>query len=167
VVEYPRPIQLGPRIYGLGMRQLVYLSVTVSIGGLFALGVFTPGLPFLLRGLLGLGCVVVGVCLAFLKIGGLYLDRLLGTALRFLLRPRQLVWRKEGERAVSILSDGLQFVPEAPPVALALRRAESAPLGAVVFALNAAVACILLATTLHMAGGGLVELRRWLQQARY
>ena len=111
------------------------------------------------------GDAVAGVCLAFLKIGGLYLDRLFGAALRFLLRPRRLVWRKQDQPTVSILGDGLQFEPEAPPVALALRREESVPWGAVVFALNAAVACILLAATLHLAAGGLVDLRRWLARA--
>jgi hypothetical protein len=166
-IEYPRPLNLGPRIYGLGVRQLVYLSVGACLGGLFALGVFTPGVPFLARGLAGLLLMSVGVCLAFLRISGLYLDRLLAVGLRFLFQPRQLVWRKAGEQAVAVIGESLTIEPDAPPVSLALQRAESVPVGVVVFALNAVVVVILLASTWYMANGGLLDLHRWMARVRF
>ncbi len=163
-VQFPRPIDTGARIYGLGMRQLVYLAVSVSLGGLFALGVFTPDWPFLVRGLIALVCVGAGVALAFLKTKGDWLDEHLRYGLRYLLLvPKRRVWRREGE-AVEIVGGAPAIVPDAPLVSLELRRDESVPVAAVVALLNLIVLSLLALATFYMARGGLADLRGWLRR---
>ena len=162
-VQFPRPLSTGPRIYGLGMRQLIYMGASTSAGGLFALGVFTPGIPFLLRGLVALLVASLGVCLAFLKIGGHHIDRQLGAGLRYLFQPKQMVWRRE-DQTVEVIDDPLTLLPDAPLVSMGPRSAQSVPLAAVVALLNLMVIVTLLVTTHYMASDGLFELRLWLQR---
>ena len=162
-VQFPRPIETGPRIYGLGMRQLVYLGVTLGFGGLFAMGVFTPGLPFPARAVVALLSITLGVALAFWKYRGKFLDEILLYALRHFLRPRARVWRKEGEE-IEFVYEPLTFDEEAPVLSMGLRGEESVPVSVVVAMLNLIVLGLLVLATFYMRRDGLQDLSRWLRR---
>ena len=172
-IQYPRPIDTGARIYGLGMRQIVYLAVGVFAGGLTAFGVFTPGLSLVARLLIGAVFASIGFSLAFMKVKGLYLDTVIIHGAKHLFSPRRSVWRKEGEE-IELTDEGLEFeepepalnfVEDAPVVSMGLRSEESVAVSTVaIIILNVMVLSILAGAAVYMYNGGLEELSGWLSR---
>ncbi len=94
-IRFPRKIRLGFRpVYGLTIRQLVYLAAFGTAGGLVILAGSVQGVSLIVRALLGLVLIVAGLTLTFLRVGGLALDDWIPIGVRFLFRPRRRVWRK-------------------------------------------------------------------------
>lgn len=94
-IRFPRQIRLGFRpVYGLTIRQLIYLAAFGIAGGLVILAGSFQGASLLVRALVGLVLIVAGLTLTFLRVGGLALDEWIPIGGRYLFRPRRRVWRK-------------------------------------------------------------------------
>ena len=170
-IQYPRPIETGARWYGMGLRQLIYIVTGALIGGLAAFGIFTPGVPLVIRLLIGAVFASIGFSLAFLKVKGVYLDTVIIYGIKHFFSPRRSVWRKEREE-VEFTDEGfaepepaLNFVKDAPVVSVAARSEESIAVSTVVIViLNALVLTIITAAAVYMYNGGLEELTGWIQR---
>lgn len=94
-IRFPRKIRLGFRpVYGLTIRQLIYLAAFGTAGGLVILAGSFQGTSLILRAVIGLVLIVAGLTLTFLRVGGLALDEWIPIGVRYLFRPRRRVWRK-------------------------------------------------------------------------
>ncbi len=112
-IRFPRKIRLGFRpVYGLTIRQLVYLALFGIAGGLMILAGPFQGASILVRALIGVGIMVAGLALAFLRVAGLSVDEWLPIAIRYFVRPRKRVWRKR-EAARPIVKAPSQSQPKA------------------------------------------------------
>ena len=90
--KIPPRFDMSIRVWkGIRARDLIYLVPA----GCLALGcLLLPPWPILLRLLGSLGCVVLGITGAFLKLQGLGVSKFLLTLSVFLARPRERVWRR-------------------------------------------------------------------------
>lgn len=114
-IRFPRKIRLGFRpVYGLTIRQLVYLALFGIAGGLMILAGPFQGASILVRALIGVGIMVAGLALAFLRVAGLSVDEWLPIAIRYFVRPRKRVWRKR-EAARPIVKARSQAQPKEEP----------------------------------------------------
>src|SRR5512140_170952 len=94
-IRFPRKITLGFKpVYGMTIRQLLYVAVTATIGGLIILVGPLQGTGLIVRLVIGLGIVAAGLVLAFLRPSGMGLDQWLPIAAQYIVRPRKRVWRK-------------------------------------------------------------------------
>lgn len=94
-IRFPRKLRLGFRpLYGLTIRQLIYLGAFTVCGGIVILAGPVHGTSILVRAVIGIGLVCAGLALAFFRIGGLALDTWLPIVVRYFTRPRRRVWRK-------------------------------------------------------------------------
>lgn len=94
-IRFPRKLRLGFRpLYGLTIRQLIYLGAFTVFGGIVILAGPIHGTSILVRAVIGIALVCAGLGLAFLRIGGLTLDTWLPIVVRYFTRPRRRVWRK-------------------------------------------------------------------------
>lgn len=113
-IRFPRKIRLGFRpVYGLTVRQLLYVAGFGTVGGLLILAGPLHGTDMLVRAGVGLTMVVIGLTLAFMRVRGLALDEWLPIGLRYLARPRKRVWRK---RDVARPNSQEQATPATPRV---------------------------------------------------
>ena len=94
-IRFPRKLRLGfCPLYGLTVRQLIYLAAFTVCGGIVMLAGPVSGMSILVRAVIGIALVCAGLGLAFFRIGGLALDTWLPIVVRYLTRPRKRVWRK-------------------------------------------------------------------------
>lgn len=115
-IHFPRKIRLGFRpVYGLTVRQLLYVAAFGTVGGLVILAGSFQGASLIVRAAVGLVLIVVGLTLAFLRISGLALDEWLPIALRYLLRPRRRVWRKRQVARPVVTNQSQSPSPQSTP----------------------------------------------------
>jgi len=161
-IRYPRRIEpsLKP-VYGLTIRQLVYLGVTGFLGGAVVLGGEAAGIPLMPRAMVALGLVAVGAALAFVRIHGQPLEKWLVYVVRYHVRPRQAIWRKgEAPEFRRPPAEPPQPSPEpakVKPITLVVSE-EGEPLSPVTVVIDLAVVFSLVALTLHLWRGGLSQL---------
>ncbi len=160
-IRFPRNIRLGFRpVYGLTLRQLLYLAAFATVGGLVILLGPLQGTGLIVRLILGLALVAIGLALAFWRIRGLSLDEWFPIGLRYLSRPRRRVWRKRDIQRPS-------FKPQSSPsnphpalvtaVAVSTTRDRGAEAAWVM--IEAALLLALLAFTVYLQRGGLAEVQ--------
>ena len=150
-VSTPRRFDFETRLFGLKLKQWVYLSVGVAIAGLIGLGVLIPGLPLGARIALGLVVMAPPAAMAYLKYHGLPLDHAFLAWIRYRRDPRRRVWRKGFSEY--LIEEGIAE-PEAPVVAVD----REAMLATVMVLLNLMVIAILVAATWYMLRGGFEDL---------
>ena len=177
-IRFPRKIRLGFRpVYGLTIRQLIYLAVFGIAGGLMILAGPIQGTSILVRAIIGVVIMIAGLALAFLRIAGLSIDEWLPIGVRYLIRPRKRVWRKRDvERPVTKSSNAspapvpsitnaprVDFEPnaEVEPILNSRRRAGIATAIVVV---DAFVLVALGVMTLYLRERGLSEVQMTLTQ---
>ncbi len=177
-IRFPRKIRLGFRpVYGLTLRQLLYVAAFGTLGGLIILVGPLQGLGLIVRLVIGLAFVCIGLVLAFLPIGGMRLDDWFPIVLRYLLRPRRRVWRKRdvirspsrspgAQPAAPLHTPGwsvpqpnLASVPVQTPAPI---RAEKRVARGVIVMIEAAAVVALIALTFYLQQSGLAEVRVWL-----
>jgi hypothetical protein len=157
-VPTPRRFDFETKLFGLRLKQWLYLSIGVAVAGLVGLGVLIPGLGLGVRIALALLVMAPPAAMAYVRYRGLPLDRALVTWIRYRRDPRRRVWKKGfGEYLVE---EGIAR-PEAPPVALD----REAVLATVMVLLNLMVVGILIAATWYMWHGGFRDLVTWLARS--
>lgn len=178
-IRFPRKIRLGFRpVYGLTIRQLIYLAVFGIAGGLMILAGPIQGASILVRAIIGVAIMLVGLALAFLRIKGLSLDEWLPIATRYVMRPRKRVWRKRDAARPIVRAPQPQparkqeprvsepFVPSevaSNPVAIAPSNARVAVMTTLV-AVDAFILIALGATTFYLREGAFVQVQNMLSQ---
>lgn len=174
-IRFPRKIRLGFRpVYGLTIRQLIYLAAFGLAGGLVILAGSVQGVSLIVRALVGLGLIIAGLTLTFLRLGGLALDEWIPIAVRYLLHPRFRVWRKRNAERPSVSSPKPPAAPArpAPPAAKPRPQRKSAqePLptepnrrapafAAAIVLTDAFLLLALAALTIYLREGGLYEVQ--------
>mgnify|MGYP000675111362 CR=1 FL=1 len=176
-IRFPRKIRLGFRpVYGLTIRQLIYLAVFGIAGGLMILAGPVQGTSILVRAIIGVVIMVAGLALAFLRIGGISIDEWLPIGARFLLRPRIRVWRKRDVPRPVTQAPKVQVVaepepttsrtnfkpnPDVEPIAQQERRAV---LTTALVVIDAFVLLVLGAMTVYLRQGGFAQVQVTLAQ---
>ena len=177
-IRFPRKIRLGFRpVYGLTIRQLIYLAVFGIAGGLMILVGPVQGASILVRAVIGVVIMLVGLSLAFLRIAGLSIDEWIPIGARFLLRPRKRVWRKRdvtrpivqaqvksAEKPNPKISES-EFAPSAADASSAVGAAQiHQRLVVTIVAIDALMLFALGATTWYLRGGGFAQVQIALAQ---
>lgn len=115
-IRFPRKIRLGFRpVYGLTIRQMIYLAAFGTAGGLVILAGSFQSTSLIVRAVVGLVLIVVGLTLTFLRIGGLALDEWLPIGVRYLFRPRRRVWRKRDVQCPNVATPKPMPAPRVDP----------------------------------------------------
>jgi uncharacterized membrane protein len=151
-VSTPRRFDFQPKVFGLTLRQLVYIGLGASVGALVMLGV---EVHFLVR--IGLGLIVFApfAVVALLKFRGIGYDQALVAFIRYRLGTKERVWRRGfGE---CLVSSGV-VKADAPVVAVD----KPAVVGTFIVLVNAAVVVILALSVWYFVTDGYTELQRWL-----
>jgi len=161
-ITIPRPIETNTRIYGIGIRQFVYLSIGLIIGVVVALAI--PA-DVLVRLIVGALFVMAALALAFMKVNGHYVDAHIIHMLQYLRSPRTRIWNKEDENVQFVYEPVIteQPRPKAKIISFELRREESVPASLVIAAVNLLVLLILTAIFYYIAyGGGWRDIQYWI-----
>ncbi len=171
-IRFPRKITLGFKpVYGMTIRQLLYVAVAATIGGLIILVGPLQGTGLIVRLVIGLGIVAVGLVLAFLRPNGMGLDQWLPIAAQYIFRPRKRVWRKR-----DMMRWFLNRAPgPTPQPQTAKPQAEAKPAGvrleakisteasrqetAAIVLIEAGIVVALIALTVYLQRGGLSEVK--------
>lgn len=157
-VTTPRRFDFETKLFGLRLKQWLYLSAGVAVAGLVALGVLIPGLGLGGRIALALFAMAPPAAMAYVRYRGLPLDRAIVTWIRYRRDPRRRVWKKGfGEYLVD---QGIAE-PEAPRVVVDRR----AVVATVMVLLNLMVVVILAAATWYMRQEGFRDLVSWLARS--
>ncbi|MCC7163509.1 MAG: PrgI family protein [Anaerolineae bacterium] len=176
-IRFPRKIRLGFRpVYGLTIRQLVYLALFGVAGGLMILAGPFQGASILVRALIGVAIMVAGLALAFLRVAGLSVDEWLPIAIRYFVRPRKRVWRKrEATRPIvkapsppapavqpADVKPRIKFSPnpDIAPITQDQRRVVTSA----IIAIDAFILLVLGGATLYFRERGFAEVRITLEQ---
>lgn len=176
-IRFPRKIRLGYRpVYGLTIRQLIYLAVFGIAGGLTILAGPFQGASILVRALIGVVIMIAGLSLAFLRIGGLSLDEWLPIGVRYVMRPRKRVWRKRDvQQPTTRTSSQVLLVPEpassempanvnAIDVPTVAQNQKRVVIKTAIVAIDAFILFVLGAATLYLRHGGLAQVQITLAQ---
>ncbi len=165
-IRFPRNIRLGFRpVYGLTLRQLLYLAVFCTVGGLVVLVGPLQGEGLWVRIIVGMVIICIGLTLAFLRVGGLALDDWIPIALRYFARPRRRVWRKRDVRRPVVMPHReSRNQPMAPTQPLAVPVAEIHISTAAIVLIDAAILVALIAMTVYMQQQGLSDVHTFLAQ---
>ena len=163
-IVIPRPIETNTRIYGIGIRQFVYLGVGLAIGFIAAISV--PA-DIVVRLIIAAFFLMIALALAFMKVNGHYVDMHLIHIWQYLRSPRTRVWNKEEENVQFVYEPVTveQLRPKAKIISFELRREESVPVSLVIAAVNLLVLLIIGTGFYYMAyGGGWQDVQHWLQR---
>ncbi len=160
----PRPIETNTRIYGIGIRQFIYLGTGLAAG--FLAAVTVPG-GVAIRLIVGAFFLMGALALAFMKINGHYVDGHIINILRYLRSPRTRVWNKEEENVQfiyeSVTAD--QLNPKSKIISFELRHEESIPVSLVIAAVNLLMLFIIGTAFYYVAyGGGWRDIQYWLRR---
>jgi uncharacterized membrane protein len=150
-VTTPRRFDFQPKVFGLTLRQLMYIGLGAGVAGLVMLGV---DVHVIVRVVFGL--VVFGpfASLALLKFRGIPLDQALIAFVRYRLGTKRRVWRRGfGE---CLVSSGMAQA-DAPVVAVD----KPAVAGTVIVLVNAVVVAMLALSVWYFVTDGYTELQGW------
>lgn len=165
-ITIPRPLQTDTRIYGLGIRQFIYLGAGLAIA--FFVAVLIPA-GGLVRLLVGGSIFFIALALAFMKVRGHYVDGHISNFVTYFLSPRTRVWHKE-DNEVQFVYEDVQFnePSQSKIVSFELRKEESIPASLAIAAVNLMVIVILGATFYYMTyAGGFRDIQYWLNRGAY
>lgn len=176
-IRFPRKLRLGFRpLYGLTIRQLIYLGAFTVCGGIVILAGPIHGTSILVRAVIGIALVCAGLGLAFLRIGGLTLDTWLPIVVRYFTHPRRRVWRKRAAARPVVAAppspktpptlrerESARGMPTPTPVSFAeVSRAASAPLSkSALVLIDAFVLGSLGLLTLYLQQGGWAQIENF------
>lgn len=165
-ITIPRPLETNTRIYGIGIRQFVYLAIGLALGFLAALAV-PAGVP--VRLIAGAFFLMIALALAFMKVNGHYVDGHIINIMHYLRSPHTRVWNKAAENTEFVYEP----VDVAPPpktkaISFELRREESIPASLAIAAVNLLVLLIISSVFYYIAySGGWRDIQYWLGRGGY
>ncbi len=180
-IRFPRKIRLGFRpVYGLTIRQLIYLAVFGIAGGLMILAGPVQGTSILVRAIIGVVIMIAGLALAFLRIGGISIDEWLPIGVHYLTRPRKRVWRKRDVASPIVRAPKAQTakehaprIPESEVTPSVADSASAVPIAqsnarvvmvTTIVAIDAFILVVLGATTFYLREGAFVQVQNVLAQ---
>lgn len=166
-ITIPRPLEVNTRIYGLGIRQFIYLGAGLALAFFVALLIPATGI---VRLLVGGAIFLAALALAFMKVRGHYLDGHISNFLKYILSPRTRVWHKEDDQ-IQFVYDDVQFNDPKPTkaktISFELRKEESIPASLAIAAVNLIIILILGGTIYYMYFGGFRDIQYWLNRGSY